>query len=517
MLPTLSMRSVTWMVLALALASAPCSADLRCGEATGPSSLNPLYVRDMSSLRAVELIYEGLVTPPEAGEVAPLLAESWEVSGDGTAVTFRLKRGVQWHDGAPFAARDVVFTVTAAEDPRSFSPLRSQFEVFSGAQALDDQTVQIRFRHKVLNPLLHFDFKVLPSHLYPGGVVDPVAGQGRVVGTGPFRFVRWASSGEITLEANPNYHRAGQPGISRVELAPVPDDSIRTELLRYGAIDLIPQVRPRDIPALEELTRVRLYPYSTLSYAFLGLNFRTAALREPAVRKALALGLARGEMLKAHYGNRGAVISGPFPPSSWAYNFGVKPWPYDPHAAASALDGAGLADRDKDGVREFQGAPLGLRLVSVARDEAQKAVVLDIQQQLRNIGIPVAVRFLEPMAWKKAVFEDHDFDLVLSEWTFDHSVNIYTLFHSAEAGPGQNNMGAYANPEVDRLLEDSRSAESSESLRAVYGELHRILHEDIPYVFLWSLHRYASVSSRIENVRLHPFYFFTYVGTWKEK
>jgi peptide/nickel transport system substrate-binding protein len=115
------------------------------------------------------------------------------------------------------------------------------------------------------------------------------------------------------------------------------------------------------------------------------------------------------------------------------------------------------------------------------------------------------------------VFEDHDFDLVLAEWTFDHSVNIYSLFHSTEAGAGQNNLGGYANPEVDRLLEESRAAPNSEALRAVYGELHRILHRDIPYVFLWSLHRYAAVSSRIENVRLHPFYFFTHVGAWKEK
>jgi peptide/nickel transport system substrate-binding protein len=337
------------------------------------------------------------------------------------------------------------------------------------------------------------------------------------VGTGPFVFANWASSGEIRFEANRRYHGKEQGGVPGIEVTAVPDDNIRNELLRYGAVDLVPKVRPRDIPALEELGGVRLYPYSTLSYSFLGLNFRNPALRELRVREALAVGFDRSEMLKAHYGNRGVVLSGPFPPASWAYNFDVDPRPYDAEKAASLLDAAEVKDKNGDGMREYEGAPLTLRLVSLAQNEAQKAVVLDIQQQLKNLGIAVMVRFLEPLAWKKAVFEDHDFDLVLAEWTFDHSVNIYSLFHSTEAGAGQNNLGGYANPEVDRLLEESRTAPNSEALRAVYGELHRILHGDIPYVFLWSLHRYAAVSSRIENVRLHPFYFFTHVGAWKEK
>jgi peptide/nickel transport system substrate-binding protein len=106
---------------------------------------------------------------------------------------------------------------------------------------------------------------------------------------------------------------------------------------------------------------------------------------------------------------------------------------------------------------------------------------------------------------------------VLAEWTFDNSVNVYTLFHSTQTGQNQNNFGAYSNPEVDRLLDESREAKNSEMLRATYGELHKTLNEDLPYIFLWSLNRYAAISSRIENVRLHPFYFFSYIADWKEK
>ncbi len=505
-----------WVLLMVALAAAPAWAGLRYGEATGPSSLNPFFVRDMPSLRAVQLLYEGLVTPPEAGEVRPLLAESWEVSPDGLSVTFRLKKGVKWHDGGAFTARDVLFTILSGQNPKTPAAIRSQFDAFAGAEVIDERTVRVHLSRRLINPLLHFDFKILPAHAFPAGFVDE-ENPGNRIGTGPFRFTRWTGAGEIQFDAFPGYHRKDEPGLEGVEVTPVPDDNIRNELLRYGAIDLSPKVRPRDIPALEEVSGIRLYPYSTLSYAFIGLNLRTAVLRDLRVRQALALGLDRGEMLKAHYGNRGVVISGPFPPSSWAYNFDVEPWPHNLERAKALLDEAGLVDRDGDGIREGEGNPVVLRLVSLAQSEAQKGVVLDVQQQLKTLGVQLEVRFLEPLAWKQSAFEDHDFDLVMAEWTFDHSVNIYTLFHSQEAGAGGNNLGAYANAEVDRLLQESRTAPNSEALRAIYGELHRLLHEEVPYVYLWSLNRYAAVSSRIENVRIHPFYFFSYVGNWKEK
>lgn len=510
------MRRILLLLLTLVSATASL-AELRYSEATAPSGLNPFLVRDMPSLRASELVYEGLISPSDAGEARPLLAEKWEIAPDGMSITFKLKKNVLWHDGQSLTADDVVFTVKAGKDPRSATSLRAQFETFYRAEALNERTVRLEFARKLPNPLPYADFKILPSHLHPEGYVKDEVSHEKIIGTGPFVFKKWASSGDIRFEANENYHKNGEPNIGAVEVTPVPDDNIRNDLLRYNAVDLVPKVRPRDIPSLEELGGVRLYPYSTLSYAFIGINMRNPALRDLRVRKALALALDRKEMLKAHYGNRGSIISGPFPPASWAYNSDVEPWPFSADEAASLLDEAGIKDEDRDGVREHQGKAFSLRFVSLAQSEVQKAVVLDIQQQLKNLGVVAEIQFLEPMSWKKAIFEDHAYDLVLAEWTFDHSVNVYTLFHSTQAGAGGNNIGGYANPAADRLLEESRAAENSEILRASYGELHRVLHDDLPYVFLWGLNRYAAVSSRIANVRLHPFYFFSYVGTWTEK
>jgi peptide/nickel transport system substrate-binding protein len=512
------MKRIFFLAMMVVGAALPAAAGLRYAEATAPTSLNPMLVADMPSLRATELMYEGLVTPPIAGEVEPALAESWQVAPDEKSVTFQLRRGVTWHDGKPVTSKDVFFTIMAGKDPRTATALGAQFEAFDKILTPNERTVVVNFKRKVLNPLLYFDFKILPAHRFPEGYVAAESAIESPVGSGPFQFTEWTHAGEIRFARNPSYKRdKGGVSIDEIEVSPVPDDNIRNELLRYGAVDLLPQVRPKDIPALEELTSVRLHPYSTLSYSYIGLNFRNPLIRNKLVRQALVSGLNREDMLKAHYGNRGTIISGPFPPASWAYNFDVKPWAYDARRAAALLDEAGAVDSNKDGVREWEGKPIVLRVVSLAQSEVQKAVVLDLQQQIKNLGLTADVRFMEPMAWKKAVFEDHDFDLVLAEWTFDNSVNIYTLFHSTQTGPNQNNFGGYSNPDVDRLLDESRDAANSEMLRAEYGELHKVLRDDLPYLFLWSLNRYAAISSRIDNVRLHPFYFFSYVAGWKEK
>lgn len=490
---------------------------LRYAESTAPTSLNPMLVADMASLRATELMYDGLVSPPVAGKVGPALAESWTVSPDESAVTFKLRSDAVWHDGVPVTSADIVFTIEAGKDVRTATAQGAQFHAFDRVEAQSDRVVTVFFKRKVLNPLLYFDFKVLPAHRFPEGFIAAESAIESPVGSGPFSFTEWTHAGEIRLKRNPAFASTKKGNIEEIEVSPVPDDNIRNELLRYGAVDLLPQVRPKDIPALEELTSVRLYPYSTLSYSYLGLNFRNPLLRIKLFRQALIAGLNREEMLKAHYGNRGTIISGPFPPASWAYNFDVKPWGYNSRRAAALLEEAGVVDTDGDGMREFDGKPVVLRVVSLAQSEVQKAVVLDLQQQLKNLGIKADVRFMEPMAWKNAVFDDHEFDLVLAEWTFDNSVNIFTLFHSTQSGPNQNNFGSYSNPNVDRLLDESRDADNSEMLRATYGELHKTLHDDLPYLFLWSLNRYAAINSRIENVRLHPFYFFSYVADWTEK
>ncbi len=505
------------LLILFSVIAIPAFAGLRYAESTAPTSLNPMLVADMPSLRATELMYEGLVSPPVAGDVEPAIADSWTISPDEKSVKFKLKKGLKWHDGTPVTAKDVVFTIEAGRDPRTATALGAQFDAFESVEAPNDQMVIVNFKRKVLNPLLYFDFKILPSHKFPMGFIASESAIESPVGSGPFSFGEWTHAGEIRFKRNAYYPNNKEGGIDAVEVSPVPDDNIRNELLRYGAVDLLPQVRPKDIPALEELTSVRLYPYSTLSYSYLGLNFRNPLIRVKAFRQALEAGLNRPEMLKAHYGNRGTIISGPFPPASWAYNFDVKPSAFNSERAIQLLKEAGINDADKDGVREYDGKPITLKIVSLAQSEVQKAVVLDLQQQLKNMGIKADIRFLEPIAWKTAVFEDHDFDLVLAEWTFDNSVNIYTLFHSTQTGPNQNNFGAYSSAEADRLLDESRQAKNSEMLRATYGELHKVLHDDLPYIFLWSLNRYAAINSRIENVRLHPFYFFSYIAEWKEK
>src|SRR5210317_1662702 len=118
------------LLVALISLALPAVAGLRYAEATAPTSLNPMLVTDMPSLRATEIMYEGLVSPPIAGEVEPALAKSWTIAPDESSVSFQLQEGLKWHDGKPVTAKDVLFTIEAGRDPRTATALGAQFEAF---------------------------------------------------------------------------------------------------------------------------------------------------------------------------------------------------------------------------------------------------------------------------------------------------------------------------------------------------------------------------------------------------
>jgi peptide/nickel transport system substrate-binding protein len=112
------------------------------------------------------------------------------------------------------------------------------------------------------------------------------------------------------------------------------------------------------------------------------------------------------------------------------------------------------------------------------------------------------------------VFINHNFDIIYADWLFDDSFDISSLFHSREIGRGRNNFGAYKNPEVDALLDETRATLDVEKKRTIYKHLHEILADDTPYTYLWTLTNYAAYNRKLRRVDVHPTRFFTYIRDW---
>jgi peptide/nickel transport system substrate-binding protein len=287
----------------------------------------------------------------------------------------------------------------------------------------------------------------------------------------------------------------------------VSDKNYQAKLLLYESLEALVRVLPRDLAVLQNNRKVELYPYQTNSWWYLGFNLTRDPYVDLPVRQAIAC-LVDIDALLAPIGT-GDVVTGPYVPSSPYYNHQVPRFEYQPSQAEALLSGAGFVKEGNAWTRD--GEPLHLKVVSHKTLESSQEVVINLQSQLQSAGIGVETEFLDDAAWKARVWKDRDYDLILSQWTFDRNEDIYDQFHTT----GGRNFTGYSNPAVDALLDKARTATDPQVKKTALREVHRLVHEDVPMVFLWTLDSYAALSARVRNVVIHPFYFFTWVQTWR--
>ena len=494
---------------------------LNYGEYGRPTTLDPITSNDMISLRISELLFNGLVGIDEKQEIVPELAEQVEVSDDGLKYTFYLRKDVTWHpregeEPKPFTADDVIFTYNVMMHPKTVTSLKVRFEFIEAATKIDDYTVEFKLKRPILNALAKFSFKIIPKHgpENPESLTREDPFVHKPIGTGSYMLRNITADREVVVVANDNYFQ-GRPHIDKFIARPFADQNIMSQALMFNAIDMIVLVNPRDIPQIQGDKRFVLQPYNALSYSFFGYNMRSPLLADKRVRKAITYAVNRQEMLDSFFQGQGTIISGPFAPGSWAYNLDVQPLPYDPQKAIDLLNEAGFVQGD-DGIMEKDGEKLSLTLkVPIEKEsEAVKRVVLAFKNYLSKIGVDIQGEFKEWMSWKEDVFLKHDFDVIFASWVFDDSADITSLFHSSEIGSWRNNFGAYANPEVDGLIVESKLTLDHEKRRTIYRKLHSLLAEECPYTFLWTLTNYAAYHKKLRHVAIHPYKFFSFADEW---
>jgi peptide/nickel transport system substrate-binding protein len=499
------LRGLAALCVLCATVTLPHAAPLKYTEDRVPSSLNPIYADDMYSVRAAELIFDRLIGWDKEQKPAPALAISWKIADDKKSITLKLREGVKWHDGEPFTAKDVDFTLKMMTSRSSQIADRYLAQIIQKVSLLGTHELSITFKKELSNPLRWLQLSIIPAHRFKSGTVtrSDYFGQ-KPVGTGPFVFTNWVGR-KINLKRN-TQHWGAKSKLIGVSLQAIADKNIQSEVLRYGGIDAIIRVRPKDLPTFERDQNIRLYPYSTNDWWYLGLNNK-GLFRDKRLREAFVYALDRDALRSAHLGD-GQVISGPFSPNDPLYNFSVTPRPQDTEKAAKLLDEAGW--KLAGDVRKKAGKPLKARLLVPKSKESYRPLLLAIQSELRKVGIVVDLVTLNDAAWTREVFTNKNFDMTLHIWNFDDLSTIYPLFHSN----GSRNYISYRNKEVDKLLTSANKTTDPIIYKAIYGKLHKLLHEEAPYIFLWSLTNYSSIASRVKQVNIHPFNYFHYVPTW---
>lgn len=492
------------LLLPSLFAAAALAGPFRYAEDRAPLVVNPLFTTTMAEARLDELVFEGLFSEDRELRVVPRLASQLRVDGDQRGATVEIAAGRTWHDGRPVTAEDVVFTIAAAQHPETRATLAGRVAFIAEARALDRSTVRLRFTAPVSDPAARLTFPILPRHGFSGpAVARDSAFHRHPVGTGPFELRRFEDDGSISLVRSSADPRPA--ALTEIALREVSDRAYQARLLLYEGLECLVRVLPRDLALLQAQRNVVLYPYQTNAWWYLGFNLKDARFGDPRVREALALALDVDALL-APIGT-GRRVSGPFVPASPWYNHEVPLDRPDAARVASLLTEAGYTRGPGGWARD--GAPLRVRILTHRNLEAAQEVLVQIQAQLRAQGVAAELDFADEAGWRARVGAGQ-FELVLSQWSFDRHEDIREQFHSR----GSRNPLGYADPEVDRLLDAARDSTDAQERRRTLQAAHREIAADRPMVFLWTLDSYAAFRSTVKNVAVHPFAFFTWVRDW---
>jgi peptide/nickel transport system substrate-binding protein len=468
--------------------------------------LNPVIGSDSASHEIAKLLFNGLVKYDKDLKLTGDLAERWNISKDGLVITFFLKKGVKWQDGVEFTSDDVEFTFNKLISPDTKSPYKADFELVKEFKKLDRYSFRVSYGKPFAPALESWGMGMLPKHILQGKDINTDKFNRNPVGLGPYTFKVWKSGSMITLENNPNYFE-GRPYFNKYVYRVIPDQSVQFMELKNFGIDMMglrPDMYVKQTNDKWFLERFNKFRYPGNNYAYLGFNLNNPLFSDLRVRQAISFAINKEEIINGVILGLGRQVTGPFAPDSWAYNHEVKPVPCDIEKAASLLKEAGWVDSDKDGILEKDGKKFAFTLMTNQGNKSREIVSVIIQQQLRKIGIKAEVRTI---AWNAFIAEYVDkkkFDAVVMGWNLSMDPDGYIIWHSSKTKEGEFNFVSYKNLEVDRLLEEGRSVFDIEKRKKAYNRIHKLIADDLPYVFLYSADSISAVHKRICGIKPAP-------------
>ncbi len=469
------------------------------------SILNPILSGDSASNDIIQRVYNGLVKYDKDLKLTGDLAESWTVSKDGLVITFKLRKNVQWQDGAPFTAADVEFTFKKLIDPLTKSPYKSAFELVKKFEVLDAYTVRVVYGKPFAPALERWGMGILPKHIYQGLDVNTAKANYSPVGTGPYIFKDWKRQRELTLSSFPAYFD-GRAFIDNYVYRIIPDQSVQFMELKSGGIDsmaLTPDMFKKQAAAPDFEAKFNKYKYRAFAYTYLGFNNKSPFFSDKKVRQAVSHAINRKEIIDFILFGYGSEATGPFPPDSWACDKSVKGYSYDLELSRKLLKEAGWLP-GKDGLLEKNGQKFSFMLMTNQGNKARESVATIIQSQLKKLGIKVELRVL---AWPVFINEYVDkkkFDAVVLGWSLTLDPDCYDIFHSSKIKEGEYNFVSYSNPEVDRLLLEGQETFDLNKRKEIYNRIHRLVAEDQPYAFLFVPDALTAVDRRIHGIKPAP-------------
>ncbi len=490
---------------------------LRIAGRQQPDNLNPLLgtqtvVTDLSMFWGGYLFdwsdRDALV--PELAVRVPSM-ENGDISRDGLRITYHLRRGVKWQDGAPFDAGDVIFTWHAMMNPRNLVVSRFGYDLIAAIDERDPYTIDVHLKKRFsafvdtfFTMANHADC-ILPRHLlarYPD--INRVAYNSLPVGTGPFRMVNNQKGSALTFLANDSYWR-GPPKLRRIDYRIIESDNTMLTLLQTHAIDFYYRASENQLSSLRNIPGTRVVISRFTRFADLGLNAANPALADVRVRRALAYALDRNALVRKVTHGVALVADSDQPSTFWAYDPNIMRYPYDPKRAAALLDQAGWRVAG-GGIRTKNGAPLRLELVSFTGSATAEATEVFVQEAWHQIGVDVAIKnFSSSQLYATlgggGIEQSGKFDVAFENWANGIDPDDSILFRCDMAPPAGWNIYHFCSPKLDRAEDRALSAYDRPTRKAMYARVQSIVARQLPIIVLWYQRELDVVNTDFRNYK----------------
>jgi peptide/nickel transport system substrate-binding protein len=458
-------------------------------------------------------ISEGLTVWDENMEVVPVLAEVVPSPENGLArvlddgrleVTWKLRSGVLWHDGAPFTSEDVAFTVAAINDP-GYNPESTEgFDLIESVETPDEHTAVVTYGTVYAPYQDQFWRGALPSHLLEGADLNAFPAYDRnPLGTGPYKVKEWRTGEYLLLERNEEYWR-GAPKIRQILFRFLPSSNTRMNQLRAGEVHVVDNVPLDKLDELEGVSGLTLSRTMANSYAHVALNLREVpAFRDRRVRQAMAHAVDRRAIAEDVLDGVVTVVDSVIQPMSWAFDESVRFYEHDPERARGLLAEAGYSDSDGNGIVEKEGAPLAFTGTTRAGHAEWEMVLQVLQAQLKAVGIAMEIRNYEPTLLGELWFGGK-LPLFLSAWTLPADPEITLFFASDRTPPRGRNIYYYENEELTRILYASDQTIDREQRKALLSRAQEIVAREVPVIPLYNRTVVSAYPENLRNVKPNP-------------
>jgi peptide/nickel transport system substrate-binding protein len=461
------------------------------------SSLSPDDAGPTVIWTAVTQIHNALVELDENYALVPTLAQSYSAAPDGLTYTFKLRRGVRFHDQTEFTAEDVKYTYEWYMNPANHAITANNFQGVEAVDVLDRYTVRVRMKH----PNAAFLAKGASTFIVPAAYhsrVGEKAYKSAPIGTGAFRLKEWKPAEHTLLQAFDEHFR-GRPYLDFFRVDIVPEPSVRAIGLQTGASDsAVWPLLVEDNLRFAKDPHFTTFVTLTLGVNHFPINNKRPMFADRRVRQAMLYAIDRQRLIDDVFKGTAVIATSHLSPAlKTYYEPHVAQYPHDPAKARALLDEAGWRV-GPDGIREKDGVKLSFTCVTITGDQARRPEAEVAQQDLRAVGIEMKLAEA-PVATITEKLRKGEMDASLFNWTYggsggdpDPSVTLRSN--------GGNNWSHYANPKVDSLIDAGLREVNPAKRRPLYGEIQKIVAEEVPFLYVMYWHWYTIFTKRIKGL-----------------